>query len=262
MHNKYGVYAIDQYAYTSQIQKWNASFKILFSCCMICFSIGFQDPLISGIIIFAMGYITVKKGGIPFWEYLHILSIPLVFIFLGTISIGIEFSNVPMGKYSVSLGFIYLYTTMDKGKEMLFLILKVFAAISSLQMLTLSTPSYEIISFLRKVHIPNLIIQLMSLIYRFIFIIFESYRQMKNAAESRLGYCDFKTSCYTFGRIAGNLLLVSLKKATAYYNAMESRCYDGELVIWEEKRNVTGSQIWFACVFIIALVVIWIIRNR
>ena len=36
--------------------------------------------------------------------------------------------------------------------------------------------------------------------------------KMKNSAKSRQGYCDFKTSCYTFGSIASNILLFHLKR--------------------------------------------------
>ena len=46
---------------------------------------------------------------------------------------------------------------------------------------------------------------------------------MKNSAKARQGYCDFKTSCYTFGSIASNMFIISLKKANAYYDAMEAR---------------------------------------
>ena len=50
---------------------------------------------------------------------------------------------------------------------------------------------------------------------------------MQISAEARLGFCDFRTSCYSFGQIAANLFIVALKKANAYYDAMEARCYHG-----------------------------------
>lgn len=66
-----------------------------------------------------------------------------------------------------------------------------------------------------------------------------------------------KTSCYTFGSIASNMLIISLRKANAYYDAMESRCYDGDLVFLEEDKNLEVMQIVLAAVFIMFLVLIW-----
>ena len=68
---------------------------------------------------------------------------------------------------------------------------------------------------------------------------------------------SFKTSCYTFGNIAGNVLIISLKKANAYYDAMEARCYDGDLVFLQEDKKLDPMLIVSALAFIIALFLIW-----
>ena len=250
-------FSIDLYAYASHIRNWSSDFKVAFSIIIMILSIILSNPYVSVTIIFAMAYITVVKGGLDIKEYLSFLTIQLSFIFLSTFTIAIDFSKEPIGQYNMYLGFGYIFTSLVQLKRMLFLMLKVFAAISALQMLTLSTPSNEIIAVLRKAHVPKLIIELMNLIYRFIFILIDVHRQMKNSAESRQGYCDFKTSCLTFGNIASNMLVVSLKKANAYYDAMEARCYDGELLFLEEEKNMTLKQLIIAAVFIIFLFLLW-----
>jgi len=249
--------SIDFYAYASKIRHWNATFKVSLSFLTLILCIIFDNPYVSLVVIIAMAYLTVVKGEISPSGYLSILAIPITFILLGTFTIAIDFSKEPIGQYNLYLGFCYVFTSQAKLKTMVFLIIKVFAAISALQMMTLSTPSSEIIYVLRKAHVPKLIVELMSLIYRYIFILMDVYTKMKNSAESRLGYCDFKTSCYTFGSIASNMLVVSLKKANAYYDAMEARCYDGDLIFLEEDKKVEIIQIIAAAAFIIFLVLLW-----
>lgn len=249
--------SIDQYAYTSQIRFWSSDFKAAFSIILMILSIALNNPYVSAAIIFAMTYITVIKGGLPMTVYLSFLAIPLSFILLGTFTIAIDFSKVPMGQYRMNLGFCYVFTSMTQLKKMAFLILKVFAAVSALQMIILSTPSNEIIAFLRKIHIPQLILELMYLIYRFIFILLDVHRQMKDSANAREGFCDFITSCLTFGNIASNLLVVSLKKANTYYDAMEARCYDGELLFLEEEQILKRRHLIIAAVFIVFLFLLW-----
>ncbi|WP_026885668.1 cobalt ECF transporter T component CbiQ [Clostridium beijerinckii] len=250
-------YSIDFYAYASKIRHWNAEFKVYLSVLTLVLCITFNSPYVSIAVIIGMAYLTVIKGELPLIEYLSILAIPITFILLSTFTIAIDFSKQPIGQYNLYLGFCYIFTSTAQLKKMVFLILKIFAAISALQMMTLSTPTSEIIYVLRKAHIPKLIVELMSLIYRYIFILMDVFTKMKNSAKSRQGYCDFKTSCYTFGSIASNMLIISLRKANAYYDAMESRCYDGDLVFLEEDKNIEVVQIVFAAVFIIFLILLW-----
>ncbi|MBU3146250.1 cobalt ECF transporter T component CbiQ [Clostridium sp. CF012] len=250
-------FSIDFYAYSSKIRHWNATFKVSLSVLILILCIALENPYVSVVVIIAMAYLTIVRGELPVNEYLSILAIPIVFILLGTFTIAIDFSKQPMGQYNLYLGFCYVFTSQAKLKEVVFLILKVFAAISALQMMTLSTPSSEIIYVLRKAHVPKLIVELMNLIYRYIFILMDVYAKMKNSAESRLGYCDFKTSCYTFGSIASNMLVISLKKANTYYDAMEARCYDGDLIFLEEDKKVEIIQIASAVAFISSLILLW-----
>ena len=250
-------YSIDFYAYASKIRQWNAAFKVYLSILTLLLCVILDNPYVSIVVIVVMAYLTVIKGKIPLIEYLSILAIPITFILLSTFTIAIDFSKQPIGQYNLYFGFCYVFTSTAQLKKMIFLILKIFAAISALQMMTLSTPASEIIYVLRKAHVPNIIVELMILIYRYIFILMDVSVKMKNSAKARHGYCDFKTSCYTFGSIASNMLIISLKKANAYYDAMEARGYDGDIVFLEEDKKVEIAQLAVAAVFIIFLILLW-----
>lgn len=104
-----------------------------------------------------------------------------------------------------------------------------------------TTPSGELFNVLERMHVPSLIIELMNMMYRFIFTMMDTQSRMKNAAESRLGYKDYRTSIKSFGSTASNLLVVSFKKANAYYDALESRGYDGRMHFQEEKKAWQGT---------------------
>ena len=84
----------------------------------------------------------------------------------------------------------------------------------------------------------------------------DTHSRMKNSAEARLGYVDFKTSCYSFGQVASNLLIVSLKRGTDYYNALESRCYNGDLQFLEEEKPIRKNQVAGAAVVVALLILI------
>lgn len=253
--------AIDYYAYASKIRHWNPGFKVAFSFTTLLLCIGLNNPFVSIAVILGMAFLTVVKGGLPLSAYLSVLLIPLTFILLGTIAIGVDFSRQPLGQFNLYLGLGYIFTSVDKLQEMAVLMLKVFGAISAMIMMTLSTPSAEIIGVLRKAHVPKLVIELMNLIYRYIFILLDVFNNMRNSADSRQGYCDFKTSCYTFGSVASNLLVVSLKKSNAYYTAMEARGYDGDLVFLEEEKPFQISHLFIAAGYLFFLLLLWYVTK-
>ena len=214
-------------------------------------------------VILMMGYLTVVVGGLPFHHYISMMLIPILFLLFGSAAIAIGFSLEPAGQYHVGIFHLfYIYCSNASLLRAAGLILKALGAVSALYMMTLATPLGELISVLRKAHIPKVLVELMNMIYRYIFIMMDTHSRMKNSAESRLGYVDFKTSCYSFGQVASNLLIVSLKRGNDYYNALESRCYDGELRFLEEEKPVKGRQIILAAVFVILLFALWALTSR
>ena len=253
--------SIDYFAYSSKLRPWNAVFKVLFSIVIIILCIALNHMYVSAVVILAMMLLVVGVGGLGLREYLSVLAVPLTFILISILAIVVDFSKHPASAYRLYIGFGYLYTTAAMLKSGVALLLKIFAAISALQMMILTTPSSEIISVLRFTHVPKGFLDLMNMIYRYIFILLEVFAKMKDSAESRLGYRDFKTACSTFGGVASNLLVVSLKKAGAYYDAMEARCYDGELRFLEEEKKLEIRLILPAAAFIAALLLLWILTK-
>jgi len=101
----------------------------------------------------------------------------------------------------------------------------------------------DIIGVLRRVRCPDIIIDLMYLIYRYIFILLSLHDDMRNAAKSRLGFKDYHTSMRSTGKIYANLLARSYQFASRNFDAMESRCYDTGIRFLISRINVTSMQI-------------------
>ncbi|QAT43919.1 cobalt ECF transporter T component CbiQ [Aminipila luticellarii] len=253
--------SIDFYAYNSGIRRWNPTFKVSFSALTLILCIALNNPYVSIAVMIAMAYLTVIKGRLPVHAYVSVLTIPITFILLGTIMVGIDFSTQPIGQYNLHLGFFYIITSEKSLKMMCFLILKVFGAISAMEMMALSTPSSEIICVLQKTYVPQLFTELMLMTYRYIFILIDVNINIRNSADSRLGFCDLKTSWSTFGKVASNMLIVSMKKSNAYYDAMEARCYDGQFMVLEETQNIKAKQVVIAAIFIFFLLALWYITK-
>ena len=58
--------------------------------------------------------------------------------------------------------------------------------------------------------------------------------------------------------MAGNILVVSLKKANAYYTAMEARCFDGDLNFLQEEKKLKKKNLVLTVLNILIMFAIWI----
>lgn len=253
---------MDYYAYISRLRGVNAKLKVTVSIIALLCCILANNIWVSVYVIITMALISVFAGKLPMKKYFSFLMIPIAFMIMGSIAIAIDFSRHPMaGGWNLPVFSIYFCITRVSLGKALLVIGKALGAVSALYMLTLSTPANEIVLVLRSLHIPKLIIELMNMIYRFIFIMLDTQSKMYQAAQSRLGYVDFRTSVKTFGSTAGNLLIVSLRKANVYYDALESRCYDGELLFLEEEKKVKGIQIIESIFYFVILGILWCVSK-
>lgn len=252
MKRRNHVYTIDDYAYRSPLRNWNPALKTVAAVAVLAVGIGISSPFVSGWMIVTGALVCVWGCKVPLRDYLGILAAPMVFVVLGCAAIAVQ---VGMG------GGLHLYLSRASVAEAGNVALRTLGAVSVLYALVLSTPVYEMTAVLRRLHVPKVMTELMILIYRYIFLLVDAQNTMSQAAESRLGYCGFKTSCRTFGHTMGSLLLVSMRKASRGYDAMISRGYDGELLFLEEEKPVRWQQVLMFAVYAASLPLVMLAGN-
>ncbi|MDO4556325.1 MAG: cobalt ECF transporter T component CbiQ, partial [Lachnospiraceae bacterium] len=185
---------IDKLCYYSRLRYINAGEKFAFATITLLFCVISRSILMALLVLAVNGILTVKKGKIPFSRYWHLMTIPMVFLFLSTLAILLNFSHTPFDAFAIPLGRWYLtasYASLYEGCQ---LILTALASVSCLYFLSLNTPITDILEVLKKLHCPDLIIELMLLIYRFIFILMDVSSAISTSQDARLGNKDIKTS--------------------------------------------------------------------
>lgn len=252
MHRGHEISA-DTYSYLSALREWNTTYKVAFSVGALVTVVAADSVGVSAVTLLFMLFLSVGVGKIPVGDYFRLMKIPLAFILLGGAAITAQFGSGADSLFRTRFFLTNLYVTQSSLTLGIHVTLKAFSAVSALYLMTLSTPMGEIISVFRKIRVPVLILELMHLIYRYIFILSETNQRQKDAAGSRLGYCDLKTSLRTFSGELANLLILSMKKAETYYDAMEARGYEGNALFWEEKRPLTAGQLRYAGLYLALL---------
>lgn len=249
---------LEYYSYNSKINSWNPHLKFWYSMVLIVLGIILSNIYISISIVFICGFITIFLGKISLKKYIDFFKVPIIFLLISVAVININFSKNITDFYYFNIGDLYIYTTDENIKKSCILFWRALSGVSSMYMLALSTPLNEIIYVIKKVRTPQIIIELMYLVYRFIFIMRDSYKSMRKSIESRLGFIDYRTSLLSFGKIISNILIVSLRKSNSFYDAMESRCYRGEIRFFIKEKRINKKVIIGMGLSIIYLIVLYI----
>jgi cobalt/nickel transport system permease protein len=108
----------------------------------------------------------------------------------------------------------------------LLLFLRIMAAVTLATLLAFSTPMVEILATLRAWKVPETILDLADMMFRYVFILNDTARALRRAQASRLGSeAPWRRRVADTGRIAANILVESLNRSTRIYKAMLSRGY-------------------------------------
>lgn len=228
--------AIDKLCYHSKLRYVNAGEKFAFAMMTLFICVMSRSIAVAGIVLFAMGILTVYKGGIPLSRYLHIFMIPLTFLLLSTVAVMVHIRRVPMDLFAIPLGRWYLTTTVHSVVYGLQLILTAIAAVSCLYFLSFTTPIPDILEVLRALHCPGLLIELMLLVYRFIFVLLKTASAIITSQHCRLGNRNYKTALKSFGMLGSALMIRSVIRSGKLFTSMEARCYDGTIRVLSQHQ--------------------------
>ena len=244
--------------YYSRLRYMNAMEKFTYAMLTLLFCVVSRSLAMAVLVLAVNGILTVKKGGIPFSRYWHYLMIPLAFLILSTLAVIVNISRTPFDAFAIPVGSSHLtasYASIYKGIQM---ILTALASVSCLYFLSFNTPMTDILSVLKKLRCPDLLVELMLLIYRYIFLLLGISFSISLSQDARLGNRDLKTSLRSFGAMASVLLIRAMTRSGALFDAMEARCYDGRLQVLEEQYPPKRKEILWILFFEIFLLILTI----
>lgn len=251
--------AIDKICYRSRLRYVNAGEKFAFSVLTLCICVAGRTPLTSAAVLAAAGTLTVWKGGVPFFRYMKYMAVPLAFMVLSTLAILLHVRKEPMNFFALQIGSWYITTGVDSLMYAGNLILTALSAVSCLYFLSFTTPMPDILEVLRKLHCPKLLLELMFLIYRFIFVLLDIADKLSVAQKCRLGNRNYHTSMKSFGMLGSALMIRAVGKSNKLYQAMEARCYEDTIHVLSEDRPPKKKMIAAIFLFegVLLLLTIW-----
>lgn len=215
----------------SPLHRWDGRVKtILFLSAIIVSTFLNHWYLVAGLWVVALT--SYRTLNLP-WRHLFIrLYIPFGIAWL--VFLSLIFTNGSHALFVVSLRALNL-TAYWEGLQLGFLmVFRIMAAVTLGCILSFSTPMIEILETLRLCKVPNVIIDLAAMMYRYVFILTETSHNMRRAQMSRMGDRNsWLQQARDIGKVAGYVLTKSLDRSIRIYKAMLSRGYN---------ENSTGAD--------------------
>ncbi len=233
---------IDTFAYNSKLKDRDPMEKLLFTFVTLSVCLWANSIIISLTVLLIMTWSTIYGGGIPRTVYFKLLLIPMVFLIFGVLAVAIEITPQPY-EFLGSISFFNFYLGVSKAGLITAtqLFFRALGAVSCLYYLSLNTPMIDVMSALRKLRCPKLLVEMMSLIYRFIFIFITTAETMIIAQSSRLGYSRFMSGYRSLSLLISSIFIRSYQQADKIYTSLESRGYDGELNVLEKSKGYIST---------------------
>ena len=242
-HKHTGFIPIDIVAQFSRLKTVDPTLKISTLLVLMVLSVASGNPFTGLFLTVVMLALTVFVGGIKLHEYVQIIALPVGFLLVSGLALLFEVDLAPAGVINFDVLNIWFCVSAEAQAQAMLVIARAMGALSCLLAIGMSTPMPDVINVLRRMRCPKLIIDLSYLIYRYVFVLLGLHHEMHDAAKSRLGMKDYKTSLRTTAHIYSNLLARSHQMASINFDAMESRCFDSGIRFLERRSKADPPQV-------------------
>lgn len=195
-----------------------------------------------------------------FLAYLSKIDLPLffkktwLFIPLFTLVIAIPSLFIVPGK--LEFGF-----TIDGVIVMLRLVLRVVTSISYVALVILTTRWTKLLSSLRYIGVPNIFVGIISMSYRYIFLLLETAEDLYIAKKSRTIRIDTKRDQQWIGSTVGILAIKTQQLSKEVYQGMMSRGFNKDIIFLSQNKIRFSDILVLVLALILNLVILYCDRR-
>jgi cobalt/nickel transport system permease protein len=227
------MFPIDQYAWTHRWRHHHPAERALLAGGMLLIAVTAPPLATAPLIVLAMAGATVGAG-VPLAAWLRVMAIPAGFLLLSLPFLAVSLDLTDGVRLSVSAAGAWLALAVG---------LRSLAAVSALAFLTLTTPVAELVPGLRRVGVPQAVVEIALLMYRLLFIVADCADATRHAQEARLGYSTLGRGIRSLGLLAATLLTRALARARRLEIGLAARGFEGELRVLTPERTLSRRRL-------------------
>ena len=256
MHN-----LLDDWAQCNALRGTSPRLKLFLGLGAIIICVSSVTPHAPLFVALSMSLITILLAKIPIRIYSRLLLIPLSFALLSSMVVALMHGSGEM-LYAVEPFGLQIGIREDGANLALLLVARTLGGMCSLFFIALTTPMIEIFAVLKALRIPESVIELSMMIYRYIFVFLDQAAMIHSAQLMRLGDGGARSALRSFSMLASVLFLRSWEQGERLIVAMDARCYDGRLDLMEEKEGAKWMEIMSVIAYLALVVAISLLTSK
>jgi len=219
---------LDRYAYSNRIRRLHPAYKAGCSLIAMFLCLGSNQLFVSIPILVLMLGLSIVWAGIP-WRFMLKLSLAEgSFLLLSVLSVAVSVSGIP-DSGALALGPLWFNLSSESALQAINLLARALGCVAAMNFLALTTPMVDLMELLRRLRVPTLLIDLMGLMYRFIFVLLDSLERMVLAQQVRLGFWGWRNILHSAARIGANLFIEAFRRSLKLETALQGRAWNGDL---------------------------------
>jgi cobalt ECF transporter T component CbiQ len=233
------LFAIDELAYASPMRHWPPLGKFLLVMALLVASL-ISTSLVIPIAIFIVGLtLLFLSTRLRFPRVIAFALLEGMAIFLIG-ALVITFVTVE-GNVLFSFDFLSFEINVTEGglKLGLTIFLRALAGVTIMLFFATSTPIPHFAAALRQIRIPAYLTELVILVYRYSFLLFEQLDVLYTAAQCRVGFRGTKNKFRTTGKLAVGLFIRSMEVAERSQVALYCRNFRGDFPTFRPPPRMT-----------------------
>ena len=202
-------------------------------------------PLVAALALGALA-----SARIPWRLVAAAMTAPAVFILLGAVSATITLGGFdgPGWRWG-ALGIQQADVAVGVG-----LLLRATAGTLAVLVMAMTTPMVDLLSWLRKLRVPEPLVEIASLMYRMIFTAWNSFLTVRQAQRQRLGGTGpLKRRFAETGQLVGAVAVRSWLASARLADGLAIRGHESTLTTLPARRGSRHLPAWL----LVALVVLW-----
>ncbi len=222
---------IDRHAYSNAIRTLDPARKGGLAVLAIVLCLLLDRPAVGLLTIAWMLALTALWARVPTMVFGRALLAEGMFLAFSVAGVALSVRLGDPGAAGVvwRIGPIWVSTGSEALDLALRILTRALGCAAALNFLILTTPLIDLIELLRRLRVPETLIELMTLIYRAIFVLLESLERMRTAQDARLGFSDPWRALRSTGLLGSQLFLDAYRRSLRLQVALESRGLDGPL---------------------------------
>ena len=226
---------IEQSAYANRWRSVSPAAKGLFALCGLIAAFAAHTPVTAGGVAAVLVLATLFGARVAAVRWVRVAAPPLGFLLVGSLSLlaspGFD-----------AQGSLMIHWLPEGPAPVLRLVSRSTAALAALLFLVLTTPLIDLIALLRRLRVPEVLLELMVVCYRMLFVFSEALHDTLTAQSARLGYATPRLALRSLGQLTAGLTLLIWSRAHDLHVAAQSRNSDGPLRFLEPAYAHAGRD--------------------